>query len=233
MTDWEQRGHSAEIEDDSHGVTMVIDKSRYSLQISEEFEVVEQYPTAEELTQKKTYVWQRVQPSEREVGTGRLVVELAHDWSYNGRRRRWADRARWTLDDKLPDVIAELEGRAQLDEERRIAKLDAEARRQRDWEAAMATARFRFAEDIRIQELTKQVSSWEHAAKIRAYCDVLEAAQSDNTDATMWIEWARAYADRIDPLHRTTFQPEMLEPRPQDLKPYLGRWSPYGPNSGY
>ncbi|MBP2322654.1 hypothetical protein JOF56_003039 [Kibdelosporangium banguiense] len=234
LTEWERRGNSAELEDDAHGITMICGESRYGTQISEQREVVEQYPTSEELEQKKVYAWQRVQPTEREVGTGYLVLELKHEWKYSGRRRRWADRARWTLESKLTDVLAELEARAQLDEERRIAKLEEEARRQQDCEAAMATARFRFAEDVKIKALTEQVDGWEQAARIRAYCDALQAAQADaNSDVTAWIEWARTYADRIDPLRRHTFQPGISEPRPQDLKPYLGRWSPYGPDARY
>ena len=46
-----------------------------------------------------------------------------------------------------------------------------------------------------------------------------------------WLAWARAYADEIDPTIGLVAGPEEVEPGPEDLRPYLGRWSPYGPES--
>jgi hypothetical protein len=191
-------------------------------------------PSAEKPHHKNTYPWQRVYPTMREVGTGQLVFELPHDWQYRGRRRRWADRARWTLEDKLVDVLTELEARARLDHARHIAQLKEQARRQQEWEAAMAEAHFRFAEDIRIKALTEQVTSWQNAANIRAYCDALQTATShDDVEVGGWIQWARHHADKVDPLTRNRFHPDIPKPRPSDLKPYLGHHSPYGPHSSY
>lgn len=43
--------------------------------------------------------------------------------------------------------------------------------------------------------------------------------------------WANAYADQIDPTTGPVTGPEEVEPGTEDLRPYLGRWSPYGPES--
>lgn len=52
----------------------------------------------------------------------------------------------------------------------------------------------------------------------------------------MWIAWGRAAADRLDPTHGqasfadTNFE---IEPQPDDLRPYLGDWSPHEPRHEY
>ena len=42
-------------------------------------------------------------------GTGRLNLELNHDWGFCGRRRRWGDRQSWSLEERLPDMFREIE----------------------------------------------------------------------------------------------------------------------------
>ncbi len=236
VVEWERRGHTVELEKGAAGVTMVAGASRFVLLMYEEYEAVEVLPSDEELDQQKTYSWQRVQPQEREVPSGRLVLEIPHAWNYSGRRRRWADRARWTLEDKLGDVLVELEARARVDEERQRAQREEEAYRREQWEAAVARARAQFAEDVRVKALDEQLLAVDRAAKIRAYCVAVEAtlAGGDSDDELVgWIAWARQYADRIDPLIRGVHVPEIPQPKPYDLKPYLGRWSPYEPKITY
>ncbi|QQQ75482.1 hypothetical protein IOD16_31005 [Saccharothrix sp. 6-C] len=233
-TEWERSGHAVAVEADQPGLTFTSGTSRFVLEVSEESDLVEA-PHLEELERKPTYSWQRVPVRSRYVSSGRLVLELPHSWDYNGRRRRWADRTRWSLEDKLGDVLKELEGRVRLDEERRIAAEREKAARRVQWEEAMAEARFRFAEDVRIAALNEQMQAWETAAKVRAYCQAAEAAlvESPDSDVVEWLRWMRNYADRIDPAVCGVQAPQLREPSAHELRPYLDRWSPYGPDSSY
>ncbi|WP_249125992.1 hypothetical protein [Streptomyces sp. A2-16] len=56
--------------------------------------------------------------------------------------------------------------------------------------------------------------------------------EADNIDAEgerRWLDWARRYVEARDPLSRLPVMPNHREPTPDDLKPYLKGWSPYGP----
>ena len=115
-------------------------------------------------------------------------------------------------------------------EERRLAKEREDAERQRQWELAMQDAERRLIEDHRIKVLRERVRAWEEADAIRAYCDAVEARHGAeviaDTEASEWLAFAREHADRVQQLPRMPTDPEIT---PEALKPYLGRWSPYGP----
>jgi hypothetical protein len=161
--------------------------------------------------------------------TGELNIEVI-GWSH-GRQTSWGDRKRWTLEDRLPQLMRELETQAVEAEERRLAKEREEAERQRQWEAAMDRAKLRLVEDHRINVLRARVAAWHEADAIRAYCDAVEARHGVDTiaadpDAAHWLALARDHADRAQQLPRMPADPEIT---PEALKPYLGKWSPYGP----
>ncbi|MGA9762386.1 MAG: hypothetical protein WBQ14_08190 [Gaiellaceae bacterium] len=161
--------------------------------------------------------------------TGELSVEALSGFSR--RQKSWADRSRWTVEDRLPHLLRELELEAAEAEGRRLAKEREEAERERQWEAAMERAKQRLVEDHRLEVLRSCVRAWEEADAIRAYCDAVEARYGANTingdpGAKQWLVLAREYADQLQELPRMPADPE---PTPENLKPYLGRWSPYGP----
>jgi hypothetical protein len=64
-----------------------------------------------------------------EEATGRLAITLLP--SFGG--RKWADRKSWTLEEKLPEVIQEIEISAAADQHRREEAERAKERRQREW----------------------------------------------------------------------------------------------------
>jgi hypothetical protein len=80
--------------------------------------------------------------------------------------------------------------------------------------------------------LRARVHAWEEADAIRAYCDAVEAVHGTDAvgdaEAAAWLAFARAHADRSQELPRMPADPEIAH---DALKPYLGRWSPYGPQS--
>ncbi|HZR93052.1 MAG TPA: hypothetical protein VFA44_11685 [Gaiellaceae bacterium] len=164
------------------------------------------------------------------AATGELNIE-ALDGSY-GRQSSWGDRNRWKLEDRLPNLLRELEVQAVEAEERRLAREREEAERQRQWEAAMENAKRRLIEDHRLEVLRNRVRAWGEAEAIRAYCAAVEArhgadAIAADPDAAQWLELARDHADGAQQLPRLPADPDVTHDR---LKPYLGGWSPYGPH---
>ncbi|HEY8722235.1 MAG TPA: hypothetical protein VIL92_00075 [Gaiellaceae bacterium] len=148
-----------------------------------------------------------------------------------GRQSSWADRARWKLEERLPHLLRELEIQAVEAEERRLTRQREEEERQRQWEAAIKQAKRRLIEDHRIEVLLARVRAWEEAEAVRAYCDAVEAfhgpdAIAADPDAEQWLVLARDHADQAQQLPRMPHDPDIT---PERLKPYLGRWSPYGP----
>lgn len=162
--------------------------------------------------------------------TGQLNAQALGS-SY-GRQSSWGDRSRWTLEDRLADLLRELEVQAAEAEERQRAREREEAERRRQWEAAVADAKRRFLEDHRLELLRRRVREWEEGEAIRAYCDAVEArygsdAVEADPDAAQWLALAREQANRAQQLPRMPAEPEITA---EALKPYLGRWSPYGPH---
>lgn len=174
--------------------------------------------------------WKPPPRSAYEAGaTGRLRVSLPT--TYSGRQHEWMDRQRWTVEDKLPEVLHEIERRAAEARERQREAERKQAERRRQWEHAMDRARARFLDDRRASALADQVERWRRASDVRAYCDAVDAAHPDAPATADWTAWARAYSDRIDPVRDAPVAPPAPEQvTAEELRPYLGRWSPYGPD---
>lgn len=192
----------------------------------EEQEQRDVLPAADDLAAAKVYSWRRISPEPSMLPSGKLAMEVSGDGRFRA-QRRWADRARWSLEDRLGDVLAAAEAQARVKEERRRAAEDARQQRRDAWEKAMDAARSRFQHQCRTNALVEQVESWELANKIRDFCRAAEATGSASAD---WLAWARSHADDVDPTTREIAGPAEAEPKPEDLRPYLGRWSPYGPD---
>ena len=95
----------------------------------------------------------------------------------------------------------------------------------------MERAKVRLLEDHRREVLRTRVGAWGEADAIRAYCDAVEErhgadAIAADPDAAEWLAFAREHADRAQRLPRMPADPEVTH---EALKPYLGKWSPYGP----
>ncbi|GAA4027126.1 hypothetical protein [Streptomyces plumbiresistens] len=161
-----------------------------------------------------------------------LELSLEHTYAHRGRRSHWGDRKRWRLEDKLPALLREIAHRAHAEYERRKAQQRKEEETRQRWLTAMQQARTALLEDHRLKVLRTQVQAWQEATAIRAYCDAIEDhhVTPDVAEATTaWTTWARAYADRIDPVPQN---PGLQDPptiTPEDLRPYLRGWSPYEP----
>jgi hypothetical protein len=155
------------------------------------------------------------------------VLRVVLPSEYSG-RRLWSDGIRAAIEDKLGDVLANIEARAEEAEQRRLEREGQEEQRRRAWEQEMERARERFAEDERAVFLRDQVASWRLAADTRSFCLAARSVASDSEEAE-WLAWATKHADAIDPLSEALAVPESREPSPDELRPYLRGWNPYGP----
>lgn len=149
------------------------------------------------------YSWQRVPLQVRKVGSGRLTVQLGQYY----RTRSWSDRRRWTLDDKLGDLFAELDVRVAAAAEARRRREEDLLGRQQVWDSASVVAREAYIVDLNRRRLQVQVAQRAQAQACREYAGSLDVVIAGCVDpATVeaiqaWQQWARREADRIDPLN--------------------------------
>jgi hypothetical protein len=160
--------------------------------------------------------------------TGRLTIELLGTGRNTYRPGRWSDRRSWRLDDKVGEVLWEIEARAA---DARVARKEAERvaeERERRRQAALVQAERDLIEQRRGDALRSQVNAWREARRIRDYCAAIAIQFPDDPDASDWREWALAFANRIDPMRRPPSIPPIGEIRPSDLQAHLTGWSVYG-----
>jgi hypothetical protein len=235
------------------GLRLHVRGQQFALLVKEECDEVPHRYTEEELSRQKRYSWQRIEPEMDSVPSGRLRLELQA--AANGEVRNWSDDGRSRIESKVKALIKDARQLADAAEDRRrkwervhAAEMEEwrrkeEAAKRRDterraeWEAAMASARDRAQDDHRAKQIGAALEAWETAGGIREFCEAMEnasASASPEMKAAIrrWTEFGRSLADSLDP----GITPEILseasfdtEPTPDDLRPYLGDWSPYRP----
>lgn len=169
-----------------------------------------------------------------------LVVKLSHPGLNRTQRQyEWNDRKRSTIDDAIAPVLRELETRAVEDKQHRIDEERAKAERKVQWHAAMDRAQKLAVQAYYAEHLEAQAKALRRVTKLREYSDALEQriAGTDADDirlpeAEEWLTWVRHYVEAADPLKELPAMPKAPEPQLEDLKPFLGNWSPYGPEVG-
>lgn len=162
-------------------------------------------------------------------GTGRLTLTLGHGYNRHGRQSSWGDRRSWKLEDKLPDVLREIEVRAVEDDHAEAERRRQEEERQQQWQVAMARAKARYVESEREKALRSEIGAWREAQLFERYLHELEKMHGNDPEAAEWIGWVGGFIARLNPLSPPARMPDVAEPQPDELKPFLGGWSPYGP----
>jgi hypothetical protein len=117
------------------------------------------------------------------------------------RTLHWADRSRWTLKDKLPDLFGAMEDRAREARTKRDAAAQAAARSREQWERAVPKARERYLAELNQRRALDQAAAWRAAGDLRAYAAALRQA------AIAWegerrqsiLEWAAFCATACGP----------------------------------
>lgn len=205
------------------------------LDVAQQHDRIPHQPTAAEHRRAERDSWFRIATHDR-VPTSRLEIGVLGGREY--RKSRWADGT-VPLDDQLAQILQEVELRAAFKEEQRLAAERELAERQRQWEEATAAAVKRLRSAHRAEILMRQVDDWARAAQLDAFLDAMEAAidrmadAEDEAAAREWLNWARRYRRQIDPLNHPLAMPADPKPSAENLKPYLGGWSFYGPQRHY
>lgn len=139
------------------------------------------------------------------------------------------------LEEQLPMLFFAIEVEDMYRRRRREIAEQERADRQARWEAAMEAAKRRVREDYLWKRLVDHASKLREVQSVRDYLDaVRDAAQSADVAALEATNEALAQLDVFVERRESTVTLAHLaesapEPSPEDLKPYLGRWSPYGP----
>jgi hypothetical protein len=173
---------------------------------------------------------ERLKPYDSEA-TGLLSISLlASGYRREGRAVAWSDRKSWKLEDKLGELLQELELRAVEDDKREAEEKRQAEDRQRQWELAIEGAKQRFHEVQRANVLRAQVAARAEAKVMADYLAELEQSHGESPESAAWIEWVRGFIARVDPLASPPTMPEEREVSREDLKPFLPQGvSPYGP----
>gem|GEM_PF-4188625 len=178
---------------------IAVGEDKYWCTLSEE-RVKRDVYTDEDVAQRK-YDWQRVSPTHMEVWSGRLRLEFGSRYDSHW----WADRRRWTLASKLPDVFATID---QLAEARRLKKDKLRALHEqqvKEWEQAKQVAREKHLQELNERRAQEQADAWDHSQKLRFYAEALKLrGQELDGDAREAVrDWASRLveqADKTDPL---------------------------------
>ena len=149
----ERRGHGVAVGKEDHDLVITVNGYGYGIKIGEQYDRVPHQPTATELREKERHPWTRL-PEFNAVPTRRLIFEVDDAW--NGRQRRWADGKRQRVDDRLWDLLNEIEQRAVEAEQKRIEAERKKQERQLRWERAMVSARERYVQHGLALELRNQ-----------------------------------------------------------------------------
>lgn len=172
------------------------------------------------------------------TSTGKLeLIVHGPGTAYNGNHYR--DTKTVAIEDKLPEVFRSFEIhrlRADWQEQQRQHE---KAERRRRWEAAMASAKEQYFEHARWEHFTERSLAWaainQHRAFLHAAKKAAKSYSSENHDAILQqLDHAERTLDALDPIRQLpSLVPEIPEPTPDDLKPFLGSWSPHHPDSSH
>jgi hypothetical protein len=183
-------------------------------------------PTAKELAAQRRYSWTRI-PKYDYTPSARLKLELPGRYEYQ--QSTWADGVKSRIEGKLPEILQELECRADAAERQRLA--DEERRRQEQIEEQrrIARATIKLNETHRAEVLNTQLAAWQQTRQLDDYLDAMDAKITQIEDpgtaaaAKEWLAWARAYAAGLNPLNGVIAMPPDPEHTYIALAPFLER----------
>jgi hypothetical protein len=214
----------------------VIDTGEYKagVRFEQEDDRTPHEPTAHELRGQSRYSWTRI-PKYDYAPSDRLRIELGSlGWRCERRQHSWGDGKRGALIKKLPSVMEEIAVRHEEALKERIESERKAAEEQRLWQMAVEEAKVLLRESHRAEVLAHQAASWRKANDLREYVRAMEEVAGCAKDAVQahgaldWIQWARDYANRLDPLEKPISLPEDPEPTDEALEPFLPRRNHHG-----
>ncbi|MER6353537.1 hypothetical protein ABT186_17255 [Streptomyces sp. NPDC001634] len=194
----------------------------------------EHIPTDKELAEAKKYSWMRIARSDY-TPSNRLRFILSGGNPH--RAGEWTDLPDRPLEDQLAKITQEIDLRGEAAERKRHADQQAREAKQQRWEAAMQEARAAYAHAYRVKHLEEQADAWRQANRLSEYVTAVRDHSTsmppgqERTEIEEWLAFADAHLQYLAESASTPKLPVPPKASGEDLKPFLGHWSPYGPNS--
>lgn len=164
--------------------------------------------------------------------TGCVTLSVQRQGSRYGPLAKWSDGPRATLESMLPAALHQIHILAMDQLERQRVEAETKQRRRVEWEKAMDHAGELHAEHHRGVVLEAEVAAWRRSVEIRAYVDEMVCRFGEESETMRWVEWARTFADSVDPLSSGPKLPNPPDRVPaSELQPFLDGWSAHGPES--
>jgi len=200
----EKRGHSVRAGPDAKPQTVFeIGGQEISLSLKQRLDRSEHQLTKEEEKRKARAGWSSARPyAYKHSGQLRLRVGSLEG---SGVRHTWSDGRRASLEEKLGQVVLEIGAAAAFERERQQRWAAQRAEWEAKWQAQEQDRARQEEERKRIAELRTMADDWASAARVRDFIRAVKESASepkDSDDLQAWLEWARAAADKIDPLIR-------------------------------
>jgi hypothetical protein len=179
---------------------IVVDREAFEISIEERMRREAHKPTEEEQARRRRglFVYSRTYDY---VPTGELTLKIDPCYG-SGLQSSWRDTRHQRIEDRLAEVMVSLRRQAALREaEREKAKRKAARFEQEQQRRGELRARIE-AERRAVAKLEQDAENWSRAERIRAFVAAAERrpAGADEAEQPDWVEWARACADRLDPL---------------------------------
>lgn len=152
------------------------------------------------------------------VPTGELTLKIEPCYG-SGLQSTWKDTRHQRIEDRLSEVMISLRRHSALRKEerdkaqRKAARFEQEMQRRAELRARVE------AERQAIAKLEQDAESWHRAERIRAYVSAVKPGQAGvlTAEQSEWVRWARACADRLDPL--VASPPSLLDTPDAEMKP--------------
>jgi hypothetical protein len=195
----EARGYPVTVAGDPKAKTTVsVDGESFEFGIDEKVGRSDHLPTKEERARYGTSYW--MIPKYDYEPTGLLFLRIRN--APYGCRQQWADGKRQKIEDCLGEFVLGLRAAAQREKELREERRLREIARAEEQKRQAELERLARLEKMRIEKLTNDVGAWELANRIRGYIQELQKQSDAIEGLAEWIEWAKGYADELDPLSR-------------------------------
>jgi len=183
-----------------------VDGERIEISLDERVRRTDHKLTVEEKKKYKERSW--MLPRYDHHPTGNLSLHI-HEWL--APRKKWSDGKRQNLENCLGPFIQGLRETATKikisREQRRLDDIRWEEERKRRAEHE----RLARIEQKKVEKLMADVSNWQQAELTRAYIEQLESLDGFNEGLAKWIDWAKAYVNKIAPLKKTEGLPFIVD----------------------
>ncbi|NEC16587.1 hypothetical protein G3I34_30820 [Streptomyces sp. SID8014] len=101
----------------------------------------------------------------------------------------------------------------------------------------MQEAHAAYAHAYRVKHLGEQADTWHQASRLTEYIAAVRnhvtslPPGQERTEIEAWLTFADAHLQHLTESVSAPKLPTPPKPSGDDLKPFLGHWSPYGPRS--